>query len=85
MLAITVKRDVPVMLHVREAEADTWQILDAIGLPKRGGVVHCFTGGPREAEEYLRRGLLLSIPGVVTFKDAEPLRERCERPPSTSS
>ena len=81
MLKIGVERDVPVMLHVREAEPDTWRILDAVGIPKRGGVVHCFTGGPGEAEEYLRRGMMLSIPGVVTFKNAEPLREAVRRSP----
>jgi TatD DNase family protein len=63
------------MLHVRDAHADTFALLDEIGLPEAGGVVHCFTAGPAEAQEYLRRGLCLSIPGVVTFKNAEALRE----------
>lgn len=65
----------PIMLHVRDAHADTIALLDEIGLPEAGGVVHCFTGGPEEAEQYLRRGMYLSIPGVVTFKNAEALRD----------
>ncbi len=64
----------PVMLHVRDAHEDAWAALDEVGLPAGGGVIHCFTGGPREAEGYLSRGLMLSIPGVVTFKSADGLR-----------
>ncbi|MEM6531062.1 MAG: TatD family hydrolase [Myxococcota bacterium] len=69
--------NMPVMLHTREAHADTLACLDRIGLPERGGVVHCFTGTPNEASDYLDRGMYLSIPGVVTFKgkSADPLRE----------
>lgn len=66
--------DLPVMLHIRDAHADCWQILDEVGLPRRGGMVHCFTAGPDEAKEYLARGMYLSIPGVITFKNADPLR-----------
>jgi TatD DNase family protein len=75
LLRLAGQRNLPAMLHVREAHDDCWKILDEVGLPARGAVVHCFTAGPREAEQYLRRGMYLSIPGVVTFKNAEPLRE----------
>lgn len=75
LLALGCDRDVPVMLHVRDAHADTWPVLDEVGVPRRGGVIHCFTGGPEEARAYLERGLYLSIPGVVTFKSAEALRQ----------
>lgn len=68
------ERNIPVMLHVRDAHDDTLAILDEIGLPARGGVVHCFTAGPETAEAYLARGMVLSIPGVITFKNAEALR-----------
>jgi TatD DNase family protein len=76
MLTLGRQRNVPVMLHTREAHADTLALLDEVGLPERGGVVHCFTEGPDEAAAYFARGLYLSIPGVVTFKKrAEALRE----------
>jgi TatD DNase family protein len=81
LLALGRARNVPVMLHVREAHDDTFELLDAVGLPPRGGVVHCFTAGPHEAREYLRRGMMLSIPGVVTFKNAEPLRAALSEAP----
>ncbi len=81
LLALAKRRDLPAMLHVRDAHEDAWRILDEVGLPARGGVVHCFTAGPREAEAYLSRGMHLSIPGVVTFKSAEPLREAVRQMP----
>jgi TatD DNase family protein len=65
----------PIMLHIREAHADAWACIDRAGLPDTKGVVHCFTAGPQEAKEYLARGMYLSIPGVVTFKNAQTLRE----------
>lgn len=69
------QRNLPLMLHVRDAHEDAWSVLDDVGLPERGGVVHCFTAGVRESVEYLRRGLYLSIPGVVTFTKSNDLRE----------
>jgi TatD DNase family protein len=71
----------PIMLHIRDAHEDAWRLLDEEGLPERGGVVHCFTGGPKEAKEYLERGMHLSIPGVITFKSAENLREAVSTAP----
>ena len=71
----------PIMLHIRDAHADAWEALDEVGLGPRGGVVHCFTGGPEEAREYLQRGMYLSIPGVVTFKSAENLRDAVRQAP----
>lgn len=69
------RADQPLMMHVRDAHRDCLAILDEVGPPPRGGMVHCFTAGPEEAAAYLARGLHLSIPGVVTFKNAAPLRE----------
>ena len=74
--------DLPIMMHIREAHAECLELLDGVGLPAAGGVIHCFTGGPAEAEAYLARGLYLSIPGVVTFKSAGLLRPGRARDPS---
>ncbi len=73
--------ELPIMLHIRDAHEDCLHILDHIGVPSAGGVVHCFTAGPKEAEAYLARGFFLSIPGVVTFKTAELLREAVQMMP----
>ncbi|MEO1171290.1 MAG: TatD family hydrolase, partial [Myxococcota bacterium] len=76
-LGLAREANLPVMLHTREAHEDTIACLDRVGLPERGGVVHCFTGTPDQANAYLSRGMYLSIPGVVTFKgkSAAPLRD----------
>jgi TatD DNase family protein len=73
--------DLPIMLHIRDAHEDCLNILDQIGVPSAGGVIHCFTAGPQEAEAYLARGFFLSIPGVVTFKTAVSLREAVQMIP----
>ena len=65
------KRDLPVVVHTREAADDTIGLLKEI--PSRG-VIHCFTGEPREARAYLDLGFFVSISGIVTFKAAENVR-----------
>jgi TatD DNase family protein len=67
-------RDLPLVIHTREAWDDTFAILEAEGLPSRT-VVHCFTGGPAEAERALGLGALLSFSGIVTFPKADDVRE----------
>ena len=66
----------PIVIHTRDAEADTVAILDeevaAHGAPVRG-VLHCFTGSAWLAGEGLRLGLSISISGIVTFKNAVEL------------
>jgi TatD DNase family protein len=73
-------RDLPVCIHTREADADTCRILDEHGSHARRaagtlGVVHCFTGGQDFARALLDRGLYLSFSGIVTFRNADSLRE----------
>jgi TatD DNase family protein len=65
----------PVVIHVREAEADCVRVLREEGVPAAGGVIHCFTGDPAAARAYLDLGLHISVAGIVTFKTAEPIRE----------
>ncbi len=66
--------DLALVIHSRSAWDETFEILDRAGVPPRT-VFHCFTGGPVEAEEALARGAYLSFSGIVTFKNAEDLRE----------
>jgi TatD DNase family protein len=62
------------VVHTREAWDDTLDILSADEVPDRT-VIHCFTGGPTEARRCLDLGAFLSFSGVVTFKNADPVRE----------
>ncbi len=54
-IALALERALPLVLHVRDAHEDALGILDAVA-PAWRGVVHCFTGGPAEAEDWLSRG-----------------------------
>ena len=64
------KLNLPVIVHDREAHADTLKILKK---HKPKGVVHCFSGSLEMAEEILNLGMYISIGGVVTFKNAKKL------------
>jgi TatD DNase family protein len=64
----------PVVCHIRDAHDDAVAILTEVGVPARGGVIHCFTGTPADAEKYLALGLHLSFSGIITFKTAGDIR-----------
>jgi TatD DNase family protein len=67
--------DLPIIIHTREAEDDTLTILrDECGGVVRG-VMHCFTGTRRLAEEALALGMHISIAGIVTFPKGANVRE----------
>src|SRR4029079_2926686 len=65
--------DLPLVIHTREAWAETFDLLDAGGVPRRT-VFHCFTGGVAEAEACLARGAFLSFSGIAAFRKAEDVR-----------
>jgi TatD DNase family protein len=65
--------DLTLVVHTREAWDDTFDILAGEGPPARW-VLHCFTGGPTEAERGLGMGAMLSFSGIVTFKSAGEVR-----------
>jgi TatD DNase family protein len=65
----------PVISHVREAHDDAVDILTRAGAAQVGGVIHCFTGGVAEARRYLDLGHHLSFSGILTFKNAQPIRD----------
>lgn len=59
--------DLPVIVHDREAHADTLEILKQT---KPKGVVHCFSGSAEMAKEIIKLGMYIGLNGVVTFKNA---------------
>jgi len=65
----------PLVVHVREAHADAATILRAEGADAVGGVIHCFTGERADVRPYLDLGFSISVAGIVTFKNADPLRD----------
>lgn len=65
----------PLVIHTRKADEDTVRVLREEGVPQAGAVIHCFTSDAPAARAYLDLGLLISIAGILTFKNAEPIRE----------
>ena len=66
----------PVIVHTRDADAETAAILaDEMGKGAFTGVIHCFSSGPELAVKSLELGFYVSFSGIVTFKKAEALRE----------
>jgi TatD DNase family protein len=73
-MTIAAETGLPVEIHTRDAEQDTVQILKEFeGQVK--GIIHCFTGTESLASAALDLGYNISISGVVTFKNAESLRQ----------
>ena len=65
----------PLVVHERDAAQDAAQLLRSEGNGDLRGVIHCFTGNYDAACAYLDLGFYLSFTGIITFKNAEPLRD----------
>jgi len=68
----------PLVLHVREAHREAWEVLKGRTLPWPPGVLHCFTEGLEVARTWREMGFLISIPGIATFPKAGPLLQTIE-------
>jgi TatD DNase family protein len=79
-LAIAHDARKPVVIHTREAWADTMDILREAHAGR--GIVHCFSGGPEEAEQVLQMGFHISFSGVVTFPKALDIQAAARMVPS---
>ncbi|MDY2814566.1 MAG: TatD family hydrolase [Dorea sp.] len=75
--------DLPVLIHSREAAADTMDIMKehAEGM---SGVIHCYSYSKEMAREYVKMGFYIGVGGVVTFKNARKLKETVAEIPITS-
>jgi TatD DNase family protein len=71
----------PLIIHTREAAADTLRIMGEEGADRAGGVMHCFTESWEVARGALDLGFHISFSGIVTFKNAEALREVARKVP----
>ena len=65
----------PVVIHSRDAAADTLAVMKDHHAADIGGVVHCFSYGIEMAREFLNMGFYIGIGGVITFKNAKKLKE----------
>ena len=72
----------PLIVHTRDAEDDTYRILaEEMGKGRYPALIHCFTAGQSFADQVLELGLYISISGIVTFKNARDLQAAAKSVP----
>jgi len=80
-IAMAREAHLPLVVHTREAESDTMEILRSEKAKETGGVIHCFSGTPEMAMDCIKLGFYISIPGIVTFKKATNIHEVVRKVP----
>jgi TatD DNase family protein len=73
-LELALEKDLPVVIHTRNADDDTIALLREVGQGRIRGVLHCFSGTRTLCEEGLDLGPYISASGIVTFKKSDDLR-----------
>lgn len=71
MLKIAKEMNLPVIVHSRQAIQDTYDLLTEYNVT---GVLHCYSGSVEMAKEFIKKGFLIGVGGVVTFKNAKTLK-----------
>ena len=74
-LSLAAEIDKPIVLHCRNAATRLAEIVRETGIPRHGGVIHCFTGDAASASEFVALGFYISFSGVPTFRNAVQVRE----------
>ena len=80
---ITLAKEVglPIIVHSREAAADTMNIIREENAAECGGIIHCYSYSAEQAREYVAMGFMIGVGGVITFKNARRLIETVEAIP----
>jgi len=71
----------PLIIHTRNAPEDTLRLMQEEGAAEVGGVMHCFTESWEVAQAAIEMGFYISFSGIVTFKNAQALKEVAQRVP----
>jgi TatD DNase family protein len=71
----------PIVIHDREAHQETMEVLRSEKAEDCGGIIHCFSGDYPMAKECIEMGFTISIPGTVTFKNANEFHDLIRRLP----
>lgn len=74
----------PIIVHSRDAAADTMQVMKEHHAEEIPGVIHCFSYSKEMAQEFIKMGYYIGVGGVVTFKNAKKLIETVEAIPLES-
>ena len=76
-----IKNNLPILIHVRDAFEETYNILSDYKSDLKTVLIHCFTGDDNYAEKFLNLGCYFSITGIITFKNADKLRGTIKKLP----
>jgi len=76
-----IKSKLPLIIHTRNAQDDTISIMKEEGANSATGVMHCFTESYEMAKQAIDLGFYISFSGIITFKNAETLRETVKKIP----
>ncbi len=77
------RADLPVLIHSREAAADTFEVMKQYA-GTLTGIMHCYSYSKEMAKEYVKMGYLIGVGGVVTFKNGRKLKETVAKIPLES-
>ena len=80
-LELAKEKDLPVIIHSRDAAEDTMQVLKETPMREMPGVIHCYSYSVEMAREFLKMGYDIGVGGVLTFKNAKKLRAVVEEIP----
>lgn len=69
-MKLALKLNLPVIIHDREAHGDTFDMVRRYASQGLLGVLHCYSGSPEMAVEYVKLGFYIGFTGVITFKNA---------------
>ena len=81
-MALALERDLPLIIHLREAFDPAIGTLRPFGEQGGRAVLHCFSGGPKDLEPYLGWDFYVSFSGVVTYKKAADVQEAAKMTPA---
>lgn len=80
-LDLALETGLPVIVHSREAAADTMEILTEFAKKGGRGVIHCYSYSSDQALQYIKMGFFIGVGGVITFKNGKKLRQTVEAIP----
>ena len=80
-IALAKEVGLPIVVHSRDAAADTMQIIKEEKAYETGGIIHCYSYSAEQAKEYVDMGFYIGVGGVVTYKNGRRLKETVEAIP----
>ena len=83
-IALAKQSGLPIVVHSREAAADTMTIIREEKAAECGGIIHCYSYSAEQAREYVGMGFYIGVGGVITFKNSRRLKETVEAIPLSS-